>query len=84
MYERMLRDGVAPTGTTYTSLISAYGKNGQLDEALRIYGVRGRGAEHETPSASLGLRESCCYLQRVLSPAPSPPGLPACPPPRIW
>lgn len=30
VYERMLADGVAPTGTTYTSLISAYGKAGQV------------------------------------------------------
>ena len=30
VYERMLRDGVSPTGTTYTSLISAYGKAGQV------------------------------------------------------
>lgn len=26
----MLSDGVAPTSTTYTSLISAYGKAGQV------------------------------------------------------
>ncbi len=28
-----------PTGTTYTSLISAYGKAGQVEEAVRIYQV---------------------------------------------
>jgi pentatricopeptide repeat protein len=36
----MLADGVGPTGTTYTSLISAYGKAGQVEEALRVYQVR--------------------------------------------
>lgn len=38
--------GPQPTGTTYTSLISAYGKAGQVEEAVRIYqvilGARGR------------------------------------------
>jgi pentatricopeptide repeat protein len=33
-------DGVQPTGTTYTSLISAFGKAGQVEEALRVYQVR--------------------------------------------
>ena len=28
-----------PTGTTYTSLISAFGKAGQVEEALRVYQV---------------------------------------------
>jgi pentatricopeptide repeat protein len=35
----MLEDGVQPTSTSYTSLISAYGKAGQVEEALRIYQV---------------------------------------------
>lgn len=29
--------GASPTATTYTALISAYGKNGQLDKALEIF-----------------------------------------------
>ena len=37
VYERMLRAGADPTATTYTALISAYGKNGQLDRALQIF-----------------------------------------------
>lgn len=37
-------DGVQPTGTTYTSLISAFGKAGQVEEALRVYQVCGRWA----------------------------------------
>ena len=37
MYERMLAAGAQPTATTYTALISAYGKNGQLDKALQIF-----------------------------------------------
>jgi len=41
VYERMLSEGVQPTGTTYTSLISAYGKAGMVEEAVRIYQVGG-------------------------------------------
>ena len=37
VYERMLTAGAQPTATTYTALISAYGKNGQLDRALQIF-----------------------------------------------
>ena len=37
IYERMLQAGAQPTATTYTALISAYGKNGQLDKALDAY-----------------------------------------------
>ena len=37
VYERMLTAGALPTATTYTALISAYGKNGQLDRALQIF-----------------------------------------------
>lgn len=40
IYERMLAAGAQPTATTYTALISAYGKNGQLDKALQIFQVR--------------------------------------------
>ena len=39
IYERMLAAGAQPTATTYTALISAYGKNGQLDKALQIFQV---------------------------------------------
>ena len=39
IYERMLQAGAQPTATTYTALISAYGKNGQLDKALQIFQV---------------------------------------------
>ena len=41
IYERMLAAGAQPTATTYTALISAYGKNGQLDKALQIFQVGG-------------------------------------------
>ena len=37
---RLQADGVQPTGTTYTSLLSAFGKAGQVEEALRVYQVR--------------------------------------------
>ena len=30
VYERMLADGAQPTATTYTALISAYGKTGKV------------------------------------------------------
>jgi len=30
VYQRMLTDGAQPTATTYTALISAYGKTGQV------------------------------------------------------
>ena len=30
VYQRMLADGAQPTATTYTALISAYGKTGQV------------------------------------------------------
>jgi pentatricopeptide repeat protein len=42
IYERMLAAGAQPTATTYTALISAYGKNGQLEKALQIFQVGGR------------------------------------------
>ncbi len=34
VYERMLGDGVQPTATTYTALISAYGKTGKVSPAI--------------------------------------------------
>ena len=39
VYKRMLAVGAQPTATTYTALISAYGKIGQLDRALQIFQV---------------------------------------------
>ena len=33
VYRRMLDAGYSPNATTYNALISAYGKNGQLDKA---------------------------------------------------
>ena len=36
VYDRMVACGYAPTATTYTALISAYGKAGQLDNALQV------------------------------------------------
>lgn len=35
----MLRLGFAPTATTYTALISSYGKAGQLDKALEVFNL---------------------------------------------
>ncbi len=35
VYRRMLDAGYSPNATTYNALISAYGKNGQLDKAAR-------------------------------------------------
>ena len=34
VYERMLADGAQPTATTYTALISAYGKTGKVGNPL--------------------------------------------------
>ncbi len=39
VYKRMLAVGAQPTATTYTALISAYGKIGQLERALQIFQV---------------------------------------------
>ena len=36
VYRRMLDAGYSPNATTYNALISAYGKNGQLDKARPI------------------------------------------------
>lgn len=33
----MLKSGYTPTATTYTALISSYGKAGDLDSALDIF-----------------------------------------------
>lgn len=58
IYERMLAAGAQPTATTYTALISAYGKNGQLDKALQIFQVRpsaAPGATHPPPLAGAGI-----------------------------
>ena len=37
VYDRMVQSGFRPTATTYTALISAYGKAGQLDNALDVF-----------------------------------------------
>jgi pentatricopeptide repeat domain-containing protein 1 len=37
VYARLLAAGLRPTGTTYTALISAYAKGGQLDRALETF-----------------------------------------------
>ena len=34
VYERMLAEGTHPTATTYTALISAYGKTGKVSHPL--------------------------------------------------
>lgn len=39
VYERMLRSGYIPTSTTYTALISSYGKAGQLDRAIEVFNL---------------------------------------------
>ncbi len=36
VYQRMLADGAQPTATTYTALISAYGKTGQVPRATSL------------------------------------------------
>ena len=46
VYKRMLAVGAQPTATTYTALISAYGKIGQLERALQIFQVSCRRAHH--------------------------------------
>lgn len=37
VFARMTALGYTPTSTTYTALISAYGKAGQLDAALNTF-----------------------------------------------
>lgn len=37
VFARMMALGYVPTSTTYTALISAYGKAGQLDSALNTF-----------------------------------------------
>lgn len=37
MYERLRAAGHVPIATTYTALISAYGKTGELDKALETF-----------------------------------------------
>ena len=49
----MLSDGFDPIDTTYTALISAHGKNGDLDSALRTY------EEMVSPPLSLFLPLGC-------------------------
>lgn len=41
LYDRMISAGIKPSATTYTALISAHGKLGQVDKALVVYQVRG-------------------------------------------
>lgn len=54
VYKRMLTDGVEPTATTYTALISAYGKTGKV----RLDGY--------TPPFRLALPLRCgCACERV-------------------
>ena len=38
VYERMLAEGAQPTATTYTALISAYGKTGKVHSSWSDYG----------------------------------------------
>ena len=37
VYDRLVNAGYEPTATTYTALISSYGKAGRLDEALGVF-----------------------------------------------
>ena len=37
VYHRMLIDGFEPSDTTFTALISAHSKNGDLESALHTY-----------------------------------------------
>ena len=70
MYERMLAAGAQPTATTYTALISAYGKNGQLDKALQIFqdmvrqgpaGLQRTGKRHGTSLHTACVPSSRCH-----------------------
>ena len=36
VHRRMLHEGYTPNATTYNSLISAYGKAGQLDKVMEV------------------------------------------------
>lgn len=40
VYRRLVDAGKVPTATTFTALISAYGKAGQLDQAMEMFQVR--------------------------------------------
>ena len=78
IYERMLGAGAQPTATTYTALISAYGKNGQLNKALQIFQVgrcRGGGGKGRGGGALLrrgGSARACggCCPGPPTGPAP--------------
>lgn len=37
IYERMVAAGVKASATTYTALISAYGKQGMVEKAMEIF-----------------------------------------------
>ena len=45
VYERMLREGAVPSATTYTALISAYGKIGKVGKRAWCSTVQGWGLE---------------------------------------
>lgn len=57
VYRRMLDAGYAPNATTYNALISAYGKNGQLDKASAFLSL-------QRPSLLISVCVSLLPLQR--------------------
>ena len=51
VYERMLREGAVPSATTYTALISAYGKIGKVGTQAWCSSVQGLDGEYEVHDA---------------------------------
>ena len=51
VYERMLREGAVPSATTYTALISAYGKIGKVGKQAWCSSVQGLAGEYRVHNA---------------------------------
>jgi pentatricopeptide repeat domain-containing protein 1 len=45
VYERMVAKGVKASATTYTALISAYGKQGMVEKAMDIFAGAAQGKQ---------------------------------------
>ena len=62
VYARMMALGYVPTSTTYTALISAYGKAGQLDSALDTFDQMVRAGFYDMSSFVCLLTRLQCLL----------------------
>lgn len=81
VYDRLVNAGYEPTATTYTALISSYGKAGRLDEALGVFDkMVCTSNAHGNPRQITNHRSSPCSARIARLPERSLHDVFSCPP----